>query len=119
MPPHAVCGAGWVTHTTEIPRADEGRSGCASLHGVFWFERLTETLWGPEAMRRRCGEAGCATLSAAMGDADGRCIADILALNPGMRVVEDERSKAMARSKQQPAKGKENAKVAGAPADEL
>ena len=54
-----------------------------------------------------------------MGDADGRCIADILALNPGMRVVEDERSKAMARSKQQPAKGKENAKVAGAPSDEL
>lgn len=78
---------GWVTHTTEVPMHDPA-SSCGSLHGVLYFDGLIEALWGSDAMRARCGKNGCASLTPGMGDKDGRCIADILKLNPHMRLAE-------------------------------
>ena len=82
---------GWSTHTTEVPPEDPppppaAPEAAASLHGALYLPHMASHLFGPEAMARRCGApAGCALLSAEMGEA--RCRAELLALNPSMRAA--------------------------------
>lgn len=77
---------GWVSHATESNTTANGADPAFSLHGnLYWqLDRLVPDLFGPAAMRRRCGEGGC-RLSAHTA---AYCGAEILALNPGMTVAE-------------------------------
>ena len=77
---------GWVSHATESNTTAGGADPAFSLHGnLYWqLDQLVPDLFGPAAMRRRCGEGSC-RLSAHTA---AYCGADILALNPGMVVAE-------------------------------
>jgi hypothetical protein len=76
-----VWANGWVPHSTE------SNESSSSVHGVLvWpLEQMVPALFGPDAFRRRCGDATPCVLGAYT---HAYCGAEILALNPGM-VVED------------------------------